>query len=475
MEMRKSLRTLAGLALLITGLCVWPQALFAATTPVISLTPVQGGTELTFRGSPGSTPDPAEVRFRITNVTARYEIRMSLSTPISNGRYTINWNTLTYRGLRGTNSMGTFHSASDAYMPLMSVNPIYTNTSGQQDNFTLVFSLNIPGDAPAGLYRGAIQLVENPLTSGQNKVFRTLNVVVNVTAGSTPPPSEVAPDIEIIPQSSLSTIRLNSKKEEKQIADVQVKINKDIGRHITIYQAFELQPESSQGNKLDYTSLNYNVTNTRLGTPGAVSPTPFNKQYNKIYESAANGQCDNVFDIVYTLGDLSKQKAGNYRGNLQYFLQKQDGPARLVKTLAFELENEKIFDLVITPEEQKTAIEFTNIKANDPPKKNEITLEVKSNLGKQYQVSQTIFSELTNAAGVIIPFANFTITEENLDTKGTLKIPQKVPVSKTDTVLFVSDKKGSADKFKLIYELTVPDDVRAGDYSTRITYSLLEI
>jgi len=41
--------------------------------------------------------------------------------------------------------------------------------------------------------------------------------------------------------------------------------------------------------------------------------------------------------------------------------------------------------------------------------------------------------------------------------------------------LFISDEKGSPDKFKVIYELSIPPDLKAGDYSTRITYSITAI
>ena len=62
-----------------------------------------------------------------------------------------------------------------------------------------------------------------------------------------------------------------------------------------------------------------------------------------------------------------------------------------------------------------------------------------------------------------------------MDTKGSLKCAQKTPIKEGQTILFVSDKKGSPDKFKVIYELAPPRNLQSGDYSTMFTYSVTEI
>ena len=151
------------------------------------------------------------------------------------------------------------------------------------------------------------------------------------------------------------------------------------------------------------------------------------------------------------------------------------GKSELIGELGLEVENERIFELVIIPPDQKTTIEFRNLKPKEPPQRNEVIIEIKTNLGKPYQVTQNVLSELTNKEGDIIPFKYFTITLESLDTKGNLEISGKQPVRKGDTILFISDQQGSSDKFKIIYELSTDWKIKAGDYSTRISYSLLEI
>jgi len=105
-----------------------------------------------------------------------------------------------------------------------------------------------------------------------------------------------------------------------------------------------------------------------------------------------------------------------------------------------------------------------------------VLIEVKSNLGRPYQVTQNVLSELVNSQGDKIPAQYFslrTIAQNN--TQGKLKIPDRIPVEKGSALLFISDLKGSADQFKIIYELISPADLKAGNYSSRITYTLTEI
>jgi hypothetical protein len=62
-----------------------------------------------------------------------------------------------------------------------------------------------------------------------------------------------------------------------------------------------------------------------------------------------------------------------------------------------------------------------------------------------------------------------------MNTKGTLRLSVQQEVKRGDTVLFVSDDRGTPDKFKVIYELGIPSLIKGGDYSTKIVYSLSEL
>jgi hypothetical protein len=87
-----------------------------------------------------------------------------------------------------------------------------------------------------------------------------------------------------------------------------------------------------------------------------------------------------------------------------------------------------------------------------------------------------VLSELVNSRGDKISAKYFSLQTLSVNnTKGSLKVPVKVPVEKGSQILFISNSDGSADKFKIIYELICPPDLSAGSYSSRITYTLTEI
>jgi hypothetical protein len=102
-------------------------------------------------------------------------------------------------------------------------------------------------------------------------------------------------------------------------------------------------------------------------------------------------------------------------------------------------------------------------------------VEVATNLGKPYQLSQKVESLLTSKEGKTISQENFLFYAEKITEGGVLKQPSRVPVEIGETALFVSDEKGSTAKFKIIYELTIPRDLTAGNYSSQITYSISEL
>ena len=413
----------------------------------LSYTLTEGGSELQLDSS-----NPYRgVQISVQSDTTRYEIWQDIVMPFENrdvqgetlGRH------LVMRKIEQGTSNGTFYVQSSD-VAVSSVKKIYTSNAAGAVNFTLVYGITGIEDLEPGHYYGKIRYTLKPIGSAREEVPRYLEAYVTISQKP-----GVAPDIEIIPATGLGSIYLNPQKPDKQAFDVQVKINRKTKNFFSITQVLSGPLESAEGNQLDYPAVNYVTSGVSQGT-SVNRITPFSLGRMDIYNSGPNGKADDNFIITYGLGDFSQVRAGRYRGRLNYYLERLNQPPKLLNTLEVEVENSRVFDLLITPQEQKTRIEFQNLQPKEPPRVSEMIIEIKSNLGKPYQVSQNLLSELT-------------------DTKGTLKTPEKQAMKKQDTVLFVSDAKGSADKFKIIYELTSPDDLIAGDYSTRITYALLEI
>jgi hypothetical protein len=254
---------------------------------------------------------------------------------------------------------------------------------------------------------------------------------------------------------------------------VLINIPAGMGKQFRIVQSISEQLISAEGNRLDWQAVKFIGRGAQKGMLINEATALSNRQ-QIIYTSSVRGEADS-FEIEYSLGDLSLQKEGCYRSNIKYFLDGPDAQMRLLETISLEVEHPRLFELMVTPENKQGILRFEALKPKEPPKTNEVTIEIKSNLGKRYQVSQNIYSDLMDKQGNVIPAKYFTAKTESLDTKGALRFLGREAIKKGDAALFISDEKGSSDKFKIIYELTIPADVPAGDYSTRISYSLSEI
>lgn len=406
----------------------------------------------------------------ISDVATRYEIRQRIIMPLESRDKPgeVIRDAFVFRGLSGSNRYGDFRLPSND-MPVRQDDIIYVSSvAGDSDSFTLVFGVNRMEDLEPGNYFGRIGFILSPIGSTRAQVTKILDVYVNVSYAP-----EAAARIEISTAQGSKNLSINPKQEDKQTADVLIKINGKFKEAFSIIQFLTGPFESEDGNKLDNENLDFVVQEAKKGV-ALNRITPLSNGLQSIYSSTPSGEADDYFLVNYSVKDLENQKAGRYRSRIQYLLETKGQQSKL-ETLQFEIVNERVFDLIVTPADQRYAIEFSNVKPTEPPRIAEVLIEVVSNTGKRYQVSQDVYSELINKEGVQVPPQYFTMRTETLDTKGTLKFPVKQEVKKGNSVLYISDNKGLFDKFKVVYELECPKDINAGDYSTRIVYTLSEI
>ena len=471
--MRKILKVNLILALLLfAGIsCV-----YSAQTNITAI-PITSGNELNFLVNPGIVANPAEVRIRTSNATGRYEVRQELLTAPSSGANQIDWRYFSMRALRESSSVrGTLHAAQDAPFPLNAFNPLYTNITGVSDSFVLVYYVSLPANIPPGSYRGRIRYVLAPMQAADQQSYAFLNVLVNV--GQSALSTTQKPQIEITPVNASSVIFLNPSKEDRALSDVEFKMNVKPNSLFSISQVARDPIMSSGGMTLDNNAINFKTQNVRVGM--GVSDMGLSSVPKKIFTSGPGGQSPDSFILTYSLADMSKYKAGRYKTKIQYYLDQSGKSMTLIKTLDMQIEIDSIFELTITPQDQKGILEFRDIKSGDEPKISEVIIEAKTNTGKQYQINQNVYSSLTNKSGDAISSDYFFVKTDKADSEkapGVLRFPNMEKIKTGDTTLFVSDIKGSPAKFKVIYKLDLPREanIKSGDYSTRITYSLSEI
>jgi len=405
-----------------------------------------------------------------SDVATRYEVRQRIINPIQNRENPsqVLGDNFVFRGLRGTNRFGNLRiPVSDT--PMRPEELIYvSDNNGDADTFSIAFGVRNLEDVAPGHYFGRIAFVLNPIASARPQVTKIMDV--DITINRVP---GQGPAIEISAVNGGKMITLNPNREDARSADVLIKINGKFSGSFKIVQMLPRPIESSQGDRLEREAVVYTVKDVRIGV-GANRQAPLSAAMDTIYSSQASGNADNYFTVSYSLGDFSGAKAGRYTGRIEYLLETATSQSRL-DTMDLEIQNDRIFDLKITPLDQRYAIEFQNVKPGEPPRQSEVEVEIFNNTGKQYQVTQDVIADLTNKEGGTIPSQYFTVRTEGLESKGKPRIAQWEAVKKGSSVIFVSDSQGSADKFKAVYKLESAKELKMGDYSTRITYSLSEL
>jgi len=446
--------------------CVFSVLSFASTFS-LSVVPYEGGYDLRYgKISPSLGRVNREVTVTVSSdIAKQYRIVQSLLEPLhTEDGYQIPQNDFRVYGIRGTNRAGTLHVEQE-YAIGMGRPVVYTSSqNGDSDTFTLVYGLILPADASTGSYRGRIAFTLEPIDSSESPVTVILNIFAEV---------EVVSSIEITTQAGSKRVALQAGAKEGSSADVTITIRGGFGKQFSILQMPEGLPIGVDGSEIPYEAVNFMGSSTGKGMV-VNELTPLSGKQQTVFTSSSQGDAGS-FVLNYTIDNAQHLNAGRYNFKMKYLLEGIDfSQFRLIDSIDFEIDVPRIFDLIIKPE-SGGLIQFRNVKPLEPPQKSQVEIEIYSNVGKKYQMTQKVISELTDKEGHVIPDKFFTIQMEDARTKGELKIPEKIPVKKGDAVLFVSDNKGSSDAFKLIYELQLPLDYRSGDYSTRIVYSLSEI
>ena len=434
----------------------------------LSATPYEGGYDLRY-GKVDATKGRINKELIVdinTDINNQYRLIQVLQEPLTNTQgVRIPQDSFLVYAIRGSNKYGTLSAEAESPV-FMGRMIIYTsNQQGTSDSFNLVYSLIIPADQEPGSYRGQLRFTLEPIGSTQSPSSAIINILAEVEAESR---------FRITTSSGGRIIQLKTYPQEKRCFDVGIDILGGTGRQFSILQLLSGPLISSEGNMFDLDLANFVVQGGEKGIP-LNSPTPLSLQQQTIYASATRGQQADSFVITYSLGDLGTQRAGSYRGKIKYLLQAPGMTNPLIDILDLEIDNPELFELVITPELGVGFLRFDNLKPTEPPRISQVDVEIKTNIGKPYQVSQKVASLFTSKEGRTIPGEYFSLRTESVQTKGSLRYPEKQKVKLGDMVLFISDEQGSPDKFKIIYELNIPLDLKAGDYSTQIAYSITAI
>ena len=100
-----------------------------------------------------------------------------------------------------------------------------------------------------------------------------------------------------------------------------------------------------------------------------------------------------------------------------------------------------------------------------------IVIEVQSNTGERYQVTQTFAGALENASGQKIDFENLKFRSRSSGNTGN-PVASLTPAAGSAQTIFISDNAGTNEIVSVDYELTIPASQAPGDYSSLLTFTV---
>ena len=135
-------------------------------------------------------------------------------------------------------------------------------------------------------------------------------------------------------------------------------------------------------------------------------------------------------------------------------------------------------ELSVTPETGES-IAFGAIEQPAPGqatvRSTAVKLNVFSNLGHPYHVTQTVRQPLATSEGIAIPDDQFQMVTQDA-ARGQLGAPQPTPIMPgIPTTLYRSDERGKSDAFSARYTLTVTSETPAGEFDTEIVYTVTSL
>ncbi|MCM8774392.1 MAG: hypothetical protein NC820_06640 [Candidatus Omnitrophica bacterium] len=428
----------------------------------ISVNLFEGGQSLRFSRVDSSIVRSQEVRIRINSLeAAQYQVYQRVIEPFVNERgERLDMQALTSKTLLGSNSQGALYHTEEMSLSYGDELLYTSDTQGNSDSFRIIYTVRGNKLNASGSFLGKILYTVRQIAGREEKTY-ILNVYIDASEEF---------NIEANTSSGRDIVKLNTKSKQEMEGYLRISFKGNLNKEVKLYQVLEDLPQNELRETIDKEVIKFSVSANDESKVSYRSPTGLEKKQVLLYSS--NQPEDNVY-VRFFLDEekIKSQKAGSYKSKLIYILER-DGEERSFY-LNLEVDVQPIFTLetILPPE----GMYFTNLLPTSPPQVKEVEVIVKTNLGKPYMVIQTINNPLTNEEGKEIPCNYLTMRQEIIEGS-----PYKVQFSEFtslplgDTPLIISNDKGEPIRFKVTYRLKPYSGMFAGNYSTRVNYSLAE-
>lgn len=173
--------------------------------------------------------------------------------------------------------------------------------------------------------------------------------------------------------------------------------------------------------------------------------------------------------VSYVADVPAAQPAGRYQGTLRLQLLQPGTPTIEQLLLPLEARVREIFLLSVRPESGGDALQFD--RAGFDPVERRMIVEIRTNLGRPYEVSAGLDHALTLASGEVLPPEALTWSATPPQ-RGRVLIAPETPAAIGYRPLYQSDAAGSPDAFVLSWRLRIPPEAKSGHYAGQLRFTI---
>lgn len=424
----------------------------------LSVSPIRGGNALRFGRIDTSIGISEEVRVRISSSqNQQYQVFQSIVNPLVNekGEFLHPAAFKSY-SISGSNSSGTLY-----FQQIDNIRQadqlIYTSSrTGESDMFTMAYTLDLSQVNASGRFHGKILYTLRSISgAAPQQVF--LDVFLDIA-------EELS--IQTRASSGRDTVRIDSRNPSGYF---HISFSGNLADEINIYQDIQQVPTDEAGLEIMRDLLEVFVAADDERAIRQPHLMPFGRK-TLVYSSR---KPEDEFVVYFDLNQeiLNKQKAGVYKGVINYIFQKK-GFTRTV-SLSIIIEIDPVFQIIVSFPDGDPS--FGSILPNHPPKIKQAVVEVRTNLNRPYSVNQNVVSSLANEKGDIFKKEFFDMKVEAEGCSARVRFDEFQSVPSDERAIFYSNAKGDPCTINIFYRLRPYLGMAPGDYAASIVFSLGEI
>ena len=440
---------------------------FILTGPVLasvnlSVVPQDGTNDIRLKQGFAGLDLPKNVRVRVTSTNGnRYQVFQRVVEPLVNEKGDIS-------DLSGLKTATEYNSNTAGTLYLNSPEPLsmgeqllYTSgQGGDSDSFVVAYSTVPDRVTGNGNYFGKIVYTVRSTTEGSQDQ-QLLNLILE---------SQNSWKVDVRGLKDPVRVSIKDSDTDPQLVDgIKVSFTGASGSSLRVYQETVVLPQDQQARELKPGVLKYLVTGSEQVLSGSAGQGRlFEHTRDQIYTGRAMSG-DLIIKFLPDPDMVLLLDAGDYIGKLKYTVEADQ--SRQDFLIDFEMHVQPIFTMQVNMPPE--GVSFRNVLATNPPEEHEITITVKTNLHKPYQLTQAFSSLLTNEKGKEIEKEHFLIKVQlPAGQKGKTKFAEFSPVEVGEYPVYASDGQGSPATFKVQYRLEGYSKMNSGNFLAPIRFSL---